>query len=68
MWRLFAELKQAFRDVDTNGDGKISTAELARASHALGYNPTMKELEQMMAIVDEDSESTKRGLVDGCQW
>ena len=55
-------MKQAFRDVDSDGDGKISTAQLERASHALGYNPTMKELERMMAVVDEDSESFELSL------
>ena len=48
--------------MDSDGDGKISTAQLERASHALGYNPTMKELERMMAVVDEDSESFELSL------
>ena len=40
--------------IDSNGNGKICASELARAARVLGYNPTSKEVDQMIASVDQD--------------
>ena len=49
-------MTRAFRKIDTNGNGQISTDELERASRVLGYNPSRKEVEEMIASVDDDGE------------
>ena len=40
-----AMLMRAFNKHDTDGDGVISTAELAKVLHSLGQNPTDAELQ-----------------------
>jgi Ca2+-binding EF-hand superfamily protein len=39
---------------DTNGDGLITQQELANALRALGQNPTMKEVQDMIRTRDKD--------------
>ena len=40
-----AMLMRAFNKHDTDGDGVINTAELAKVLHSLGQNPTATELQ-----------------------
>jgi len=47
-------VRKAFRNIDENGDGKLSVEEFERASRVLGYNPTRKEVEEMMKKEDTD--------------
>ncbi|KAK7092120.1 uncharacterized protein [Littorina saxatilis] len=54
------KVKRAFRMLDANGNGMISTAELRQAAQVLGYNPTRKEAEQMVNTVDND----RNGQID----
>ncbi|XP_076456692.1 calmodulin-like [Babylonia areolata] len=47
-------VRRAFRMIDSNGNGRISSSELARAARVLGYNPSLREVQQMIASVDHD--------------
>jgi len=48
------ELKEAFSIFDKNGDGGISVDELRIFLETLGQKPTDKEVQSLMAEVDED--------------
>ena len=50
-----AELKEAFQLFDRDGDGTISTDELGIVLRSIGQNPTDKQIEDMIAEVDEDN-------------
>ena len=50
-----AELKEAFQLFDRDGDGTISTDELGIVLRSIGQNPTEKQIEDMIAEVDEDN-------------
>lgn len=54
------ELKKVFKRFDANGDGKISSSELADVMRALGSPPTADELRRMMTEMDTDRD----GFVD----
>ncbi|XP_061585795.1 calcium-binding protein 1-like isoform X2 [Cololabis saira] len=55
------ELKEAFREFDTNGDGAISTSELRDAMRKLlGHQVGLKEVEDILREVDLNGD----GLVD----
>ncbi|XP_071099379.1 uncharacterized protein [Haliotis cracherodii] len=49
------EIKKSFSLIDENGDGRISSHELLRASRLLGMNPTLQDAEAMIKEVDEDN-------------
>lgn len=49
------EMKKIFNRFDTNGDGKISSAELGEALRTLGSNST-DEIHKMMAELDTDGD------------
>ncbi|KAF0926685.1 hypothetical protein E2562_027122 [Oryza meyeriana var. granulata] len=55
-----AELEQVFRRYDANGDGKISTEELASVLRALGALPGPGEVRHMIDEMDSDHD----GFVD----
>lgn len=50
----FAEFKMAFSVFDKDGDGTISTGELADVLKNMGQNLTDEDLEEMINEVDED--------------
>ena len=49
-----AEFKEAFALFDKDGDGTITTNELATVMKSLGQNPSEKDLEDMIREVDAD--------------
>jgi len=53
-----AELQEAFRLFDKNGDGKISSKELKDVMTQLGQKPTDKEVADMIKSVDQDHNGT----------
>ncbi|PKA61755.1 putative calcium-binding protein CML10 [Apostasia shenzhenica] len=50
------ELERVFRKFDSNGDGKISSAELAAIFESLGHPVGDDELERMMSEADSDGD------------
>ena len=51
---MYTELKEAFSLFDKDGDGTISTKELAEMMRAIGRNPTDEEVKSMLNEVDTD--------------
>lgn len=49
-----SEFKEAFGMFDKDGDGRITTSELAAVMKALGQNPTQTELKDMIREMDSD--------------
>lgn len=58
MYLIFplVDFKDTFNLFDKDGDGTISTNELAMVMRSLGQNPSDAELESMLKDVDEDGE------------
>lgn len=54
----FSEFKDIFKLFDQDGDGTITTKELATVMRSLGQNPSEQELRQMVKMVDSDSNKT----------
>ncbi|XP_062620981.1 neo-calmodulin-like isoform X2 [Saccostrea cucullata] len=56
--QLSAEIKKDFKETfnlfDKDGDGTISTSELAVVMRSLGQNPSDDDIENMLRGVDED--------------
>ncbi|XP_022334734.1 neo-calmodulin-like [Crassostrea virginica] len=48
------DFKETFNLFDKDGDGTISTSELAMVMRSLGQNPSDMDLEMMLRGVDED--------------
>ncbi|KAJ8322151.1 hypothetical protein KUTeg_000622 [Tegillarca granosa] len=48
------EIQQTFRLIDSNGDGKLSIAEIKRSAQKLGCNPTTDDVKEMIKSVDTD--------------
>lgn len=55
-----AELKEAFRMFDKDGDGTIDSEEFTSVMQVLGMNPTKEELEILLNSVDTDH----NGVID----
>lgn len=55
-----AELKEAFRMFDKDGDGTIDSEELTSVMQVLGMNPTKAELDIILDSVDTD----RNGVID----
>ncbi|CAF0728614.1 unnamed protein product [Rotaria sp. Silwood1] len=53
-----AELREAFRVFDQNGDGSITLSELRIVLDQMGLDPTEEELQDMIREVDEDQSGT----------
>uniref|UniRef100_A0A8C4T1S0 EF-hand domain-containing protein n=1 Tax=Erpetoichthys calabaricus TaxID=27687 RepID=A0A8C4T1S0_ERPCA len=53
-----AEFKEAFSVFDKDGDGTITTQELATVMKSLGQTLTDKELQEMINEVDSDGDGT----------
>ena len=51
------DFKEAFAFYDKDGDGTITTKELATVMRSLGQNPTESELEDMINEADMDGMS-----------
>jgi len=51
---FFPELKEAFMLFDKDGDGTVTTKELATVMKSLGQNPTEADLLDMINEVDKD--------------
>ena len=49
-----AEMRDAFKLFDEDGDGTITVSELGTVMKRLGQNPTNKELRDMIREVDVD--------------
>ncbi|XP_022081065.1 calmodulin-like [Acanthaster planci] len=49
-----AEIREAFKRFDTNGDNTIDSKELATVMKSLGHNPTEAQLQATMQEVDLD--------------
>lgn len=54
---LSAEIREAFRVLDRDGNGFISKQELGMAMRSLGYMPSEVELAIIMQRLDMDGES-----------
>lgn len=50
------DLQETFSLFDANGNGYITTQELAQAMRQLGQNPTNKEIKEMIAKVDANND------------
>lgn len=57
MSRFSAEIREAFRVLDRDGNGFISKQELGMAMRSLGYMPSEVELAIIMQRLDMDGES-----------
>ena len=53
-----AEIREAFRVLDRDGNGFISKQELGMAMRSLGYMPSEVELAIIMQRLDMDGEAT----------
>lgn len=53
-----AEAKEIFELYDKDGDKRISTQELGNVMRALGANPTLGELQEMIREVDSNGNGT----------
>ena len=53
-----ARLMEAFNRHDTDGDGLISTQELAKVMHTLGQNPTEADLQDLAYAMDTNESGT----------
>ncbi|KAJ0980905.1 hypothetical protein J5N97_009160 [Dioscorea zingiberensis] len=51
-----SDLEQVFKKFDSNGDGKVSSSELAGVLHTLGEILTEEDVKAMMAEVDTDGD------------
>lgn len=58
-----AEIREAFRVLDRDGNGFISKQELGMAMRSLGYMPSEVELAIIMQRLDMDGESSLLGLL-----
>ncbi|XP_076449600.1 neo-calmodulin-like isoform X3 [Babylonia areolata] len=56
--KLVAELREAFRLFDKDGDGSISTDELGTVMRNLGQFPSLDELNTMLKEIDIDGDGT----------
>lgn len=54
-----AEIREAFRVLDRDGNGFISKQELGMAMRSLGYMPSEVELAIIMQRLDMDGEDTR---------
>jgi len=52
------EFKEAFTLFDKDGDGRITTYELASVMHFLGSKPSQEQIEEMIDQVDIDGNGT----------
>jgi calmodulin len=53
-----AEFRDAFNIFDKDGDGRVNVKELSTVFRALGQNPSMSEVEAMVADVDTEGTHT----------
>eukprot|EP00904_Undaria_pinnatifida_P012230 jgi/Undpi1/8137/HiC_scaffold_24.g10608.m1 len=58
------DLRETFRTFDKDGSGEIDLNELRTVMTSLGYSPTNKQLEDMMAKVDLDG----NGLINFAEF
>lgn len=56
---FFAEIREAFKVFDRDGNGFISKQELGMAMRSLGYMPNEVELEVIIQRLDMDGEANK---------
>jgi Ca2+-binding EF-hand superfamily protein len=53
-----AEFRDAFNIFDKDGDGRVTVKELSTIFRALGQNPSVSEVEAMVAEVDTEGTQT----------
>merc|ERR1712046_326360 len=52
------EFREAFELFDTDKSGMIDSTELSFAMKALGFNPSKKEVKEMLTDIDDDGNGT----------
>lgn len=52
---------QSFSTLDENGDGRISKREIARAYRLAGFNPTRREVEEI--VLEHDDNGIENDIV-----
>ncbi|XP_048728449.1 calmodulin-like [Ostrea edulis] len=50
------EIRRIYRSIDTNGDNKLSAAEILRGAQLLGINPTREEVNSWMKETDQNGD------------
>lgn len=63
---VLAEIREAFKVLDRDGNGFISKQELGMAMRSLGYMPSEVELAIIMQRLDMDGESRPHSAAETC--
>lgn len=63
---ILAEIREAFKVLDRDGNGFISKQELGMAMRSLGYMPSEVELAIIMQRLDMDGESHEHPQMQKC--
>ena len=64
IYLLVSVFREAFSIFDQNGNGSITSSELAQVMRTLGQNPTEEEITEMVLQIDADGK--KRSMYLSC--